>query len=79
MPVVPGVNVPWEHMPLFIVALVIAGVFHELGHALAAINENVDVNGFGVFLLAIYPGAFTEIESESLGENNFIVVKDSAR
>uniref|UniRef100_A0A914WUB6 Membrane-bound transcription factor site-2 protease n=1 Tax=Plectus sambesii TaxID=2011161 RepID=A0A914WUB6_9BILA len=67
LPVVPGVNVPWEHMPLFLLSLIIAGVFHELGHALAAINENVGVNGFGVFLLAIYPGAFTEIESESLG------------
>lgn len=70
MPIIPGVNVPWEQMPVFIGTLVVAGVCHELGHALAAINENVGVNGFGLFLVAIYPGAFTEIENAALESVN---------
>lgn len=66
-PVIPGVNIPLSHLPLFMFVLVVAGVIHELGHALAAINANVRVTGFGIFLYAIYPGAFTEIDTEELG------------
>lgn len=34
--VVPGVTVPLTQLPLFFAVLVIAGVFHEFGHAMAA-------------------------------------------
>lgn len=67
--VVPGLNVPWWHLPLFILALVIAGIMHELGHALAAVDANVPVSGFGIFIFAIYPGAFTEIDSDALSKH----------
>ncbi|KAH7695467.1 Protein Y56A3A.2, partial [Aphelenchoides avenae] len=65
-PVIPGVNIPWSHLPLFMFVLVIAGAVHELGHAVAALSANVRLNGFGVFLFAVYPGAFTEIETDEL-------------
>lgn len=68
-PIVPGVNVPWSHLPLFLLVLAIVGIIHELGHALAAIDANVPVSGFGIFLIAFYPGAFTEIETEALGRS----------
>lgn len=68
-PVVPGLNVPWGHVPLFLFVLVVAGIVHELGHALAAVDANVPVSGFGIFILAVYPGAFTELETESLGRS----------
>jgi hypothetical protein len=36
----------------------ICSVYHELGHAVAAVTENVRVLGFGVFLLLIIPAAY---------------------
>ncbi len=33
---IPGVNVPTSHLGYYFVALIVSGVFHELGHALAA-------------------------------------------
>lgn len=41
-------------------------IFFKLGHAIAALSANVRLNGFGVFVFALYPGAFTEIETETL-------------
>lgn len=41
---------------------------------MAARNANVSVNGFGFFLLVLYPGAFVEIDSNELGKkHNFAI------
>lgn len=37
---------------------------------MAAINANVKLNGFGVFLFAVYPGAFTELETDELSRSS---------
>lgn len=66
VPIIPGFNLPWSHIPIFMIVLVVAAVFHELGHAWAAISNGVTVNGFGIFVLAVYPGAFTDIEPITL-------------
>ena len=42
-------------------SLLICSVYHELGHAVAAVTENVRVLGFGVFLLLFIPAAFVRI------------------
>ncbi|CAD5217722.1 unnamed protein product [Bursaphelenchus okinawaensis] len=70
IPVIPGVNIPIHHLPMFVFVLIIAGVLHELGHALAALCANVRLNGFGFFLIAIYAGAFTELETEELNRSS---------
>jgi S2P endopeptidase len=57
-------------MPIFITVLIVASIVHEAGHAFAAASANVRVTGLGIFLFAIYPGAFTEIEPDELG--NFL-------
>ncbi|CAJ0581199.1 unnamed protein product, partial [Mesorhabditis spiculigera] len=67
-PIIPGVNMPWAHIPMFMIVLVMAAVLHELGHAWAARLESVRVSGFGVFVLGIYPGAFTEIDDLGLNQ-----------
>ncbi|CAJ0943218.1 unnamed protein product, partial [Mesorhabditis belari] len=67
-PIIPGINMPWAHIPIFMFVLVIAAVLHELGHAWAARMENIRVSGFGVFVLGIYPGAFTEIDDIGLNQ-----------
>ena len=65
-PVMPGVNLPWSEGAYYAVALVLCGVFHEAGHAMAASLEQVRVNGFGVFLLFVYPGAFVDLHADHL-------------
>jgi hypothetical protein len=66
-PVLPGLNLPLSHMPIFVAVLIIASILHEAGHAIAAVNANVRVTGLGFFVFAIYPGAFTEVEPNELG------------
>lgn len=43
----PGVNLPLEEIGYYIVTLVLCTLLHELGHALAAVLEDVPVTGFG--------------------------------
>uniref|UniRef100_A0AC35TFM7 Membrane-bound transcription factor site-2 protease n=1 Tax=Rhabditophanes sp. KR3021 TaxID=114890 RepID=A0AC35TFM7_9BILA len=69
-PIIPGVNLPLNQIPLFIFVLIVCGIFHELGHAIAAVYSNVKVNGFGFFMVVVYPGAFTDIDSEQLERAN---------
>nr|XP_020458153.1 membrane-bound transcription factor site-2 protease [Monopterus albus] len=59
--VVPGVNLPTSQLAYFFIALLLSGVIHELGHAVAALREQVRVNGFGMFVFVMYPGAFVDL------------------
>uniref|UniRef100_A0A1A8EJV4 Membrane-bound transcription factor site-2 protease n=1 Tax=Nothobranchius korthausae TaxID=1143690 RepID=A0A1A8EJV4_9TELE len=59
--VVPGVNLPTSQLAYFFIALLLSGVIHELGHAVAALREQVRVNGFGMFVFVLYPGAFVDL------------------
>lgn len=65
-PVMPGVNVPVQHLSYFFAVLLVSGVLHELGHAIAAVREQVRINGFGIFVMVVYPGAFVDLHTESL-------------
>ena len=37
-PLIPGANVPTEHIFYYFAGLLVAGIIHELGHAIAAIQ-----------------------------------------
>ena len=65
-PIMPGVNLPWSEVLYYFLTLVVCGIVHEVGHALAAVTEQVRINGFGIFLLFIYPGAFVDLHSDHL-------------
>jgi S2P endopeptidase len=65
-PIMPGVNLPWSEIAHYLLTLILCGVFHEVGHALAATTEQVRVNGFGIFILFLYPGAFVDLHSDHL-------------
>ena len=65
-PLMPGVNLPWSEVHYYFITIIVCGVFHEVGHALAAVTEQVRINGFGMFLLFIYPGAFVDLHSDHL-------------
>lgn len=65
-PVLPGVNIPSSELGYYFLSLLICSVYHELGHAVAAVTENVRVLGFGVFLLFIIPAAHVDLPAEQL-------------
>ncbi|PAA48240.1 hypothetical protein BOX15_Mlig015877g2 [Macrostomum lignano] len=65
-PVVPGVNLPSNHLPYYLGALLLCGIFHEFGHAVAAAREDIRVQAAGIFVLGVYPGAFVDLNSADL-------------
>jgi len=69
---IPGYNIPWSHAILVAVTLLIAAAFHEFGHALSAANETVTINGAGVFLAYLFPGAFVNISNIELSNTDLM-------
>lgn len=67
-PVLPGVNIPLSDLPFYLSTLVICGVLHEFGHALAASWEGVRINKVGAFVVIIFPGAYVDLSSEVLSK-----------
>ncbi|KAI8591744.1 peptidase family M50-domain-containing protein [Geranomyces variabilis] len=63
---IPGVNIPLSQLPHYFAALLLAGVVHEFGHAIAAVIYRVPVQSSGIFLSILYPGAFVELHDPSL-------------
>ncbi|TRZ00022.1 hypothetical protein DNTS_033971 [Danionella cerebrum] len=59
--VVPGVNLPVSQLAYFFIAILVSGVIHEFGHGVAALREQVKLNGFGMFMFVVYPGAFVDL------------------
>lgn len=65
-PVVPGINLPNSQIVHYLFTLLLSGIFHEFGHAIAAAREGVSLYGSGLFLALIYPAAFVDLNTESL-------------
>ncbi|KAL3218974.1 hypothetical protein MRX96_031235 [Rhipicephalus microplus] len=65
-PSLPGVNLPLSDIFYYIATLIVCSVFHEFGHALAAVRENVRIQGCGFFVLGIFPGAFVDLPKDQV-------------
>ncbi|CAG8527323.1 9744_t:CDS:2 [Diversispora eburnea] len=65
---IPGVTLPMSHFAYYLIALLICGVIHEMGHAIAAAKERIEIKYTGIFLYIIYPGAFVEISTHEMKE-----------
>jgi len=63
---IPGVNLPLEEIGYFVTSLAICSIFHELGHALAAVTEDVNIISIGLHVILIIPTAFTELSADQL-------------
>jgi S2P endopeptidase len=63
---IPGVTLPLEHLGFYLIALLVSGVLHEAGHAIASFHERIPINHSGIFLYFVYPGAFVDIPSRPL-------------
>ncbi|KAI8057150.1 hypothetical protein BDF22DRAFT_227968 [Syncephalis plumigaleata] len=62
----PGFNLPWSHVPLQLMAICIATLWHEMGHAMSAIHAHVPIQRVGMFFWFIYPGAYVKVDSHVL-------------
>jgi S2P endopeptidase len=65
-PVIPGVNLPASEMGYYSLTLLISSVLHELGHALASVQEDVNVINVGANFIFILPVAYVNINSDKL-------------
>lgn len=64
-------------MPLYVGILLIAALIHEMGHMLAALITNVPVTSMGFILLAVYFGAYVEIDAVALREFLLLIVRST--
>ncbi|XP_059622487.1 membrane-bound transcription factor site-2 protease [Phlebotomus argentipes] len=62
----PGVTLPLDEIHYYLFTLLISSVVHELGHAVAAVLEDVPLLGFSVRVYFFLPVALTELSSEQL-------------
>jgi len=60
--VIPGVNMPFSTSGFLFVSVIISAFFHEIGHGIAAIKENVFVEGMGFFVFYCFPGAYVNMD-----------------
>lgn len=65
-PAMPGINLPLSDIFYYVSTLVMCSAIHELGHALAAVRENVRVQGCGLFVLGIFPGAYVDLPQDQV-------------
>ncbi|CAH0553742.1 unnamed protein product [Brassicogethes aeneus] len=65
-PMLPGINLPVSELGYYSLTLVICSIVHEMGHALAAVRENVSLECVGVNAIFILPVAFVLLGTEKL-------------
>ncbi|KAF5278657.1 hypothetical protein FQA39_LY00699 [Lamprigera yunnana] len=63
-PIIPGINLPLSELGYYSVTLIFCSIFHELGHALAAVKEDVHLVNVGVIVLFVVPVAYVKINFE---------------
>lgn len=69
----PGVNIPTSDFWVYFLSLSISSIIHELGHALAAAQEDVQLISVGIYVFTIIPVAFVQLNTEHL--NSICVIK----
>ncbi|CAH0719836.1 unnamed protein product, partial [Brenthis ino] len=62
----PGVNIPASDFWFYFIAIGFSSIFHELGHAAAAAQEDVQLIEVGVYVFTIIPIAFVKLNTEHL-------------
>ncbi|XP_032681000.1 membrane-bound transcription factor site-2 protease [Odontomachus brunneus] len=65
-PMLPGVDIPFNELGYYVATLAICSIVHELGHALAAAREDVQLFGLGILIFFTIPIAYVHISNEQL-------------
>lgn len=64
--VVPGIDFPASELGYYSLSLIICSIFHELGHALMAVKEDVHLKNIGITCFFILPIAYVNISTDRL-------------
>lgn len=67
VPVLPGVNLPINELSYYVFTLIFCSIVHELGHAIAAVREDINVMSVGINLYFVLPIAYVNLPSDKLG------------
>lgn len=59
-------DIPLNEIGYYITTLVTCSIVHELGHALAAAREDVQLFGVGFLIFFVIPVAYAQINTEQL-------------
>ncbi|WWC91228.1 uncharacterized protein L201_006170 [Kwoniella dendrophila CBS 6074] len=62
-PLIPGLTMPWTHLPTLILALVVNQLIHEFGHAISAALDDVQPCRFSISLHAVLPSMMVSFPS----------------
>lgn len=62
----PGINIPTSDFCVYFLSLAISTIIHELGHALAAAQEDVQLISVGIYVFTVIPVAFVQLNTEHL-------------
>ncbi len=65
---IPGVTVDFQTSLLFIIPILFVIIPHELGHAVMAKREGIELKSSGIFIFFIFFGAFVELVIESMAK-----------
>nr|SVE73016.1 EOG090X08FA [Ceriodaphnia reticulata] len=65
-PVLPGINLPKSDLPFYFLTLLVCTVVHEMGHAVAAVSEQIPLATIGFMLWFIIPAAFVELPTSNV-------------
>ncbi|KAJ8927829.1 hypothetical protein NQ314_019712 [Rhamnusium bicolor] len=63
-PIIPGVNLPASELGYYSLTLILCSVVHELGHALAAVLEDVNIIDIGANILFVLPAAYVNLSTD---------------
>lgn len=61
-PLIPGWNLPVSDLGYYLLTLFFSSLIHELGHAMAAVREDVHLVGFSVTIFFIVPVVLTHLD-----------------
>ena len=64
--VIPGLNVPFAHLPFILIALLSSAIVHEFGHATCASSEQCNVDEVGFMFYFCLPSAYVSLNSEHI-------------
>ncbi|XP_026669533.1 membrane-bound transcription factor site-2 protease-like, partial [Ceratina calcarata] len=65
-PMIPGIDMSFNEIGYYIITLAVCSIMHELGHALAAAREDVQLFGLGILIAFTIPIAYVNMSSEQL-------------
>jgi S2P endopeptidase len=63
---IPGLTLSARESILWMLAMFLSTLWHELGHAISASAHGIPLHGSGLFLFILFPGAYVELDTKKM-------------